>query len=175
MPFLPPNQQHQSIEPHTTPQPFYGPFSGTTRVSRCQKRISRLYGAREDNGGRHTNHLAKRHSIRTITSAHLHHPHPKHWRQQFIDNFSTGNMTRSYSYEKISFNTMQSCLCSLVSTHSTGSTYDVELSLSFTCSSQSMDSFQKHLKIICLYLLLTTPGANPAPLIQLHFNDHVPL
>ena len=21
----------------TTPQPFYGPFSGTTRVSRCQK------------------------------------------------------------------------------------------------------------------------------------------
>jgi len=23
---------------HTTPQPFYGPYSGTTRVSRCQKR-----------------------------------------------------------------------------------------------------------------------------------------
>ena len=34
---------------HTTPpQPFYGPFSGTTRVSRCQKRTSGLYGARED-------------------------------------------------------------------------------------------------------------------------------
>jgi len=32
----------------TTPQPFYGHFSGTTRVSRCQKRTSRLYGARED-------------------------------------------------------------------------------------------------------------------------------
>jgi len=32
----------------TTPQPFYGPFSGTTRVSRCQKRTSGLYGARED-------------------------------------------------------------------------------------------------------------------------------
>jgi len=32
----------------TTPQPFYGPFSGTTRVSRCQKITSRLYGARED-------------------------------------------------------------------------------------------------------------------------------
>jgi len=31
-----------------TPQPFYGPFSGTTRVSRCQKRTSGLYGARED-------------------------------------------------------------------------------------------------------------------------------
>jgi len=33
---------------HTTPQSFYGPFSGTTRVSRCQKRTSGLYGARED-------------------------------------------------------------------------------------------------------------------------------
>jgi len=30
------------------PQPFYGPFSGTTWVSRCQKRTSGLYGARED-------------------------------------------------------------------------------------------------------------------------------
>jgi len=30
------------------PQPIYGPFSGTTRVSRCQKRTSGLYGARED-------------------------------------------------------------------------------------------------------------------------------
>jgi len=30
------------------PQPFYGPFSGTTRASRCQKRTSGLYGARED-------------------------------------------------------------------------------------------------------------------------------
>jgi len=30
------------------PQPFYGPFSGTTRVSRCQKRTSWLNGARED-------------------------------------------------------------------------------------------------------------------------------
>jgi len=33
---------------HTTPQPFYGPISVTTRVSRCQKRTSGLYGARED-------------------------------------------------------------------------------------------------------------------------------
>jgi len=31
----------------TTPQPFYGPFSGTTRVSQWQKRTSGLYGARE--------------------------------------------------------------------------------------------------------------------------------
>ena len=30
------------------PQPFYGPFSGITRVSRCQKRTSGLYGAMED-------------------------------------------------------------------------------------------------------------------------------
>ena len=32
----------------TTPQPFYGPFSGTTGVSQCQKRTSGLHGARED-------------------------------------------------------------------------------------------------------------------------------
>jgi len=30
------------------PQPFYGPFSGTTWVSQCQKRTFGLYGARED-------------------------------------------------------------------------------------------------------------------------------
>ena len=35
-------------EPPAPPQLFYGPFSGTTRVSRCQKRTSGLYGARED-------------------------------------------------------------------------------------------------------------------------------
>jgi len=29
-------------------QPSYGPFAGTTRVSRCQKRTSGLHGARED-------------------------------------------------------------------------------------------------------------------------------
>ena len=29
-------------------QPFYGPFSGTTQVSRCQKRTSGLYVARAD-------------------------------------------------------------------------------------------------------------------------------
>ena len=34
----------------TPPQPFYGPLSGTTRVSRCQKKASSgLHGAREDN------------------------------------------------------------------------------------------------------------------------------
>ena len=34
--------------PQPPPQPFYGPFSGTTRVSRRQKRTSGLYGASED-------------------------------------------------------------------------------------------------------------------------------
>jgi len=32
----------------TIPQPFYGPFSGTTRLSRCQKRTSGLYGTMGD-------------------------------------------------------------------------------------------------------------------------------
>jgi len=42
----------------TTPQPFYGPFSGTTRVRRCQKRTSGLYGARED--GTEMEHVIRR-------------------------------------------------------------------------------------------------------------------
>ena len=33
---------------HTHTQPFYGPISGTTPVSRCQKRTSGLHGGRED-------------------------------------------------------------------------------------------------------------------------------
>jgi len=48
-----------------TPQPFYGPFFRDHPVSRCQKRILGLYGAREDNRGRHTDHLAGHQSIRT--------------------------------------------------------------------------------------------------------------
>ena len=31
-----------------TPQPLYGPFSGTNQVSQYQKRTSGLYGAKED-------------------------------------------------------------------------------------------------------------------------------
>jgi len=46
-------------------QPFYGPLSGTTQVSRCHKRTNALYGAREDNRGRHTDHPAGCHSIQT--------------------------------------------------------------------------------------------------------------
>jgi len=61
---------------HTHTQPFYGPFSGTTRMSRCQKTsASGLYGAREDNRGRHTDHLAGRHSIRTNQQPTPNHPH----------------------------------------------------------------------------------------------------
>jgi len=38
MPFLPPNQQHQSTEGKSTQtHTFNGPLSGTTRVSRYQK------------------------------------------------------------------------------------------------------------------------------------------
>jgi len=44
-------QQCHCVTGSTTsvpPQPFYDPFSGTTRVSRCQTRTSGLYGAGED-------------------------------------------------------------------------------------------------------------------------------
>jgi len=47
-------------------QLFYGPFSGTTPVSRCQKKSSSgLYKAREDNRGRHIDHPAACNSMRT--------------------------------------------------------------------------------------------------------------
>ena len=43
---------HTHTHTHTPPpppaQPFYSLFSGTTRVSRCQKKTSGLYGARVD-------------------------------------------------------------------------------------------------------------------------------
>jgi len=41
-------QVDQTVITHTHTQPFYGPFSGTTRVSRCQKRTSGLYSTREN-------------------------------------------------------------------------------------------------------------------------------
>ena len=50
-------------ERHT--QSFYGTLSGSTLVSRWQKKSSSgLYGARADNRSRHTDHPAGRHSIR---------------------------------------------------------------------------------------------------------------
>ena len=44
---------------------FYGPFSGTTRVSRCQKRTSDFMVQGKINRGRHTDHPAVRLSIWT--------------------------------------------------------------------------------------------------------------
>jgi len=43
----------------TTPQPFYGPFSRTTWVSRCQKRTSGLFMQGKINRGRHTDQSAE--------------------------------------------------------------------------------------------------------------------
>ena len=60
------------------PQPFYGPFSGTTRVSRCQKRTSGLYGAREDQQ-RQTLTIRLDATQYGPTSAHLHHPPLTSW------------------------------------------------------------------------------------------------
>jgi len=56
------------INTDTHTQPFYGPFSGTTQVSWCQKRTSGLYVQGKINRGRHTDHPSG------LTSAHLHHP-----------------------------------------------------------------------------------------------------
>jgi len=56
----------------TTPQPFYGLFSGTTRVSRCQKRTSGFMVQGKIKKGRHTDHPVG-HPFE-LTSAHLHHP-----------------------------------------------------------------------------------------------------
>jgi len=50
---------------HTHTQPFYGPFSGTTLVNRCQKKSSGLFGAMGDIRGRHTDSPARRHSVWT--------------------------------------------------------------------------------------------------------------
>jgi len=47
------------------PQPFYGPFSGTIQMSWCQKRTSDFMVQGKINRGRHIDHPAKRHSIRT--------------------------------------------------------------------------------------------------------------
>jgi len=54
-----------AIDMSPPPQPFYGHFSGTTRVSRCQKRTSGLMVQGKINRGRHTDYPAGHHSIRT--------------------------------------------------------------------------------------------------------------
>ena len=51
---------------HTSDTTILQPFSGTTRLSRCQKKSSSgLYGTGEDIRGRHTNNPAGCYSIRT--------------------------------------------------------------------------------------------------------------
>jgi len=62
------------VEPPPPPQLFYGPFSGTTRASRCQKRTSGLYGAigRLTEADTLTIRLGATPS--RLTNAHLHHP-----------------------------------------------------------------------------------------------------
>jgi len=63
--FLLPAYQGCPRNAHT--QPFYGPFSGTTRVSWCQKKklLLDFMVQGKINRGRHTDHPAGRHSIRT--------------------------------------------------------------------------------------------------------------
>ena len=55
-------------------QPFYAPFSGTTRVSRCQKRTSGLHGARGRLTEADTLIIRLGATPSGLTIAHLHHP-----------------------------------------------------------------------------------------------------
>ena len=48
-----------------SPQSFFGPFSGTTQVSRCHKRTLDFIVQGKIKRGRQTDHPARRHSIRT--------------------------------------------------------------------------------------------------------------
>jgi len=50
---------------HTRTQPFYGPFSGTTRWADARRELLDFMVQAKINRGRHTDHLAGRHSIRT--------------------------------------------------------------------------------------------------------------
>jgi len=59
-------RNNTAITEHTHTQLFHSPFSGTTRVSRYQKKSSSgLYGARGDNRSRHADNPAGCHSIWT--------------------------------------------------------------------------------------------------------------
>ena len=98
--------------PPPPPQPFYGPFSWTTRVSRCQKRLDFMVQAEINRGIRHTDHPAGRHSIRTNQYSPL--PSPiyfygpdalpaaqpkvsKHWRQLMRSKFFRGQALQNSS------------------------------------------------------------------------------
>jgi len=60
----------------TTTTTVLRPFSGPTRVSRCQKRTLDFMVQEKVNRGRHTNHPARRHSIRTNHCPPPPSPHP---------------------------------------------------------------------------------------------------
>ena len=49
----------------TPPQPFYGPFSGTTRVAGARRELLDSMVQGKINKGRHTDHPTGRHSIQT--------------------------------------------------------------------------------------------------------------
>ena len=60
--------------PHTTPQPLYGPFSETTRVSRCQKRNFWTLWCKGRLTEADTPTIRLGATPSRLTSAHLHHP-----------------------------------------------------------------------------------------------------
>jgi len=63
------NNRQKLVTTDTHTQPFYSPFSGTTRVSWCQNRTSGLYGAEAD-----TSTIRMGATPSGLSSAHLHHP-----------------------------------------------------------------------------------------------------
>ena len=75
---------HTHTHTHTTILRLF--FSGTTGVSRCQKKTSSgLYGAREDSIGRHTdNRLGVRHSVWTSQQPIAFIPPPFLWWMPFL-------------------------------------------------------------------------------------------
>jgi len=58
----------------TPPQPFYGPFSGTTQVSRCQKRNLWNLWCKRRSTEADTPTIRLGTTPSGLTSAHLHHP-----------------------------------------------------------------------------------------------------
>jgi len=76
-------RQFSTCEYHHHHNRFYGHFSATTQVSRCQKRTSGLYGAREvTEADTPTIRLVATPS--GLTSALVHHPHVFRGRMPFL-------------------------------------------------------------------------------------------
>jgi len=80
------NLRHASLglllpSPSTPPpQPFYGPFSGTTRVSRCQKRNLCTLWCKGRLTEAYTETIWLGATPSGLTSVHLHHPPPVFYR-----------------------------------------------------------------------------------------------